>query len=224
MTPPPGPKWLYLHGFASGPESTKGVKLAEHYARRGVHLERLDLRQPSLERLSFEAMVRTVREALGGERDRAILFGSSMGGLTACHVAQEDARVCALVLLAPALRIAHQMRRTVGEPGLRQWRETGWLDIQDYAEKRPARVHAGLIAELDALEARSAGVPDVRVPTLIVHGRQDTTTEIAYSREWARDRRQVRLVEVEDGHELTASLGRIIGEADDFLKPFLASP
>jgi uncharacterized protein len=224
MTVPPGPKWLYLHGFASGPESTKGVRLAAHYARQGIHLERLNLRQPSLEHLSPGAMVSTVREALGGARDRAILFGSSMGGLTACHVAEEDARVCALVLLAPALRIARQMRRRVGEPGLRRWRETGWLEIQDHAEKRQARVHAGLLEELDALEARSGGVPDVRVPTLIIHGRQDTTTELAYSREWAQGRRHVRLVEVEDGHELVDSIERITAEADEFLRPFLASP
>ena len=224
MNFPPGPRWLYLHGFASGPESTKGVRLAAHYARQGIHLERLDLRRPSLERLSFAAMTRTVRDALGGERDRAILFGSSMGGLTACHVAEVDARVCALVLLAPALRISRQLRRTVGEPGVRRWRETGWWDIQDYAERRPARVHAGLLEELDALETSGADVPDVRVPTLIVHGRQDTTTEVGYSREWARDRRHVRLVEVEDGHELVESLERIAAEADDFLRPFLAHP
>ncbi|MFY0584059.1 alpha/beta fold hydrolase [Cystobacter fuscus] len=64
----------------------------------------------------------------------------------------------------------------------------------------------------------------MRVPTLLIHGRQDTTTEISYSREWAQGRRHVRLVEVDDGHELVASLERITAEADDFLRPFLGSP
>jgi pimeloyl-ACP methyl ester carboxylesterase len=222
--PPPvptAPRWLYLHGFASGPASAKGVALAEHYARQGLHLERLDLRRPSLEHLSLSAMMRTVRDAIGGERDRAIVFGSSLGGLTACRVAEEDARVCALVLLAPALRAPEQMRRTVGEENLRRWQETGWLETQDYAEKRKTRVHFGLIHDLDTIDARSGGWPDVRVPTLLIHGRQDTTTDIRYSREWARGRRHVRLVEVDDGHELVASLGRIAAEADDFLRPFL---
>jgi uncharacterized protein len=222
--PPPAPtapRWLYLHGFASGPQSAKGVALAEHYARQGIHLERLNLRQPSLEHLSLSAMMRTVRDAIGGERDRAIVFGSSLGGLTACRVAEEDARVCALVLLAPALRAPEQMRRTVGEEGLRRWRETGWLETQDHAEKRKTRVHFGLIHDLDSVDARSGGWPDVRVPTLLIHGRQDTTTDIRYSREWARGRRHVRLVEVDDGHELVASLGRIAAEADEFLRPFL---
>ena len=223
-SPPPGPRWLYLHGFASGPESAKGVALAEHYARQGIHLERLNLRQPSLEHLRLSAMMRTVREAIGGERDRAIVFGSSLGGLTACRVAEEDARVCALVLLAPALRASEQMRRTVGEEGLRRWRETGWLVTRDYAKQREARVHFGLIQDLDTIEARSGGWPDVRVPTLLIHGRRDTTTDIRYSREWAHGKRHVRLVEVEDSHELVDSLGRIAAEADDFLRPFLGAP
>jgi uncharacterized protein len=215
------PRWLYLHGFASGPESYKGVALAAHYARRGQHLERLNLRQPSLERLSLDAMMRTVREALGGERDRAVLFGSSLGGFTACRVAQEDARVCALVLLAPALRLSQQLRRTLGEEAVREWRESGWLTTQDHAEKRSAQVHFDFIRELDALEARGEDWPDVRVPTLLLHGRQDTTTHVSYSREWAKERRNVRLVEVDDGHELVASLARITAEADQFLEPFL---
>ena len=220
-TSPAGPRWLYLHGLASGPESSKGVAIAAHYARQGIHLERLNLRRPTLETLALSAMLHTVREALGGERERAVVFGSSLGGLVACRVAEADARVCALVLLAPALRASEQLRRTVGEVRLRQWKETGWMETMDYAEKRQTRIHYGFLEDLDAVETRAGDWPDVRVPTLLIHGRQDTTLDIAYSRRWARDRRHVRLVEVEDGHELVASLPRITAEADDFLRPLL---
>jgi hypothetical protein len=217
-----GPRWLYLHGFASGPESAKGVALSAHYARQGIRLERLNLRQPSLEHLRLSAMMRTVREAMGGERDRSILLGSSLGGLTACRVAEEDARVCALVLLAPVFRGGEQMRRLAGEEGMRRWEEMGWQEVQDYAEKRTARVDFGFFQDLEAIDARFSGWPDVRVPTLIIHGRRDRTVDIGYSRQWARGKRHVRLVEVDDGHELVASLDRIAAEADDFLRPFLA--
>lgn len=217
----PGPRWLYLHGFASGPESFKGVTLSSHYARQGIQLERLNLRQPSLEHLRLSAMLRTVREAMGGEQDRSILFGSSMGGLTACRVAEEDARVCALVLLAPALQAMVQLRRRVGEEGLRQWEQSGWLEIRDYAEKRQTRVDFGYVPDLEAIDARSGGWPDVRVPTLLIHGRQDDICDIEFSRQWARGKRHVRLVEVDDGHELVTSLGLIAAEADAFLRPFL---
>ena len=76
-----GPRFLYLHGFASGPNSTKGVKLGERFAARGVTLQRLNLRVPSLERLRFADMMNVVRGALGDSRDRAVVFGSSLGGL-----------------------------------------------------------------------------------------------------------------------------------------------
>ena len=220
-SPLQGPRWLYLHGFASGPESSKGMALSEHYARQGIQLQRLNLRQPSLEHLRLSAMLRTVREAMGGERERAVLFGSSLGGLTACRVAEEDARVCALVLLAPALRGMEQMRRRVGPQGMRRWEETGWIELEDYAEKRMARVDFGFVQDLEAIDSRGGGWPDVRVPTLIIHGRQDDTVDIEASRQWARGKRHVRLIEVDDGHELVASLGRIAAEADSFLRACL---
>ncbi|ADO70680.1 YqiA/YcfP family alpha/beta fold hydrolase [Stigmatella aurantiaca] len=222
-TVPPGPRWLYLHGFASGPESTKGVALAAHFARQGIHLERLNLRQPSLEHLRMSAMMRTVRDAIGTARDRAVVLGSSLGGLTASRVAEEDPRICALVLLAPAFQMMTQVRRSLGPEGMRRWEEQGWLEVHDYAEKRPSRVDFGFVQEMDALEERSGRWPDVRVPTLMIHGRQDTTTDIAFSREWARGKAHVRLVEVDDGHELTVSLGLIQTEVDDFLRSFRVS-
>jgi pimeloyl-ACP methyl ester carboxylesterase len=220
---PRGPRWLYLHGFASGPASSKGLALEAHYARQGVRLERLDVRCPSLEHLRLSAILTHVRAAIGGEQERAVLFGSSLGGLAAARVAEEDARVCALVLLAPAFRLAEQWRRRLGEADWRRWEETGWRDIEDYAFKRRTRVDFGFARDLEAVDARAGGWPDVRVPTLIVHGRQDDTVLVDYSRAWARGKRHVRLVEVDDGHELVASVGRIAAEADAFLEPLLGA-
>jgi pimeloyl-ACP methyl ester carboxylesterase len=213
-----GPRWLYLHGFASGPRSTKGVRLANHFGALGATLQRLDLRAPSLERLSFPAMRKVVVDALGGAHDRAVVFGSSLGGLTAARVAEDDARVCALVLLAPAFRIAERWRARMGAAEWSEWETSGWLAITDYAENRPARVHFDFIRELEALDV---GWPDVRVPTLIVQGTRDDTVDPQLSRDFARGKSWVRLVELDDGHELTQSLPRIAAEATAFVAPFL---
>ena len=221
-TPPPGPRWLYLHGFASGPASAKGVALAEHYARRGVQMERLDLRVPSLERLQLSAGLAVAREAIGGPEDRAVVFGSSLGGLTAARLAEADARVCALVLLAPAFRVVEQLRKSLGPATWGRWEREGALETDDFAEKRRTRVHFGFVADAERVDAARGGWPDVRVPTLVVHGRQDATCDVALSRAWAAGKPHVRLVEVDDGHELVASLPRIHAEADAFLAPFLA--
>ena len=219
--PAAGPRWLYLHGFASGPASYKGRAMAAHYAAQGVPLELRDLRRPSLERLRLSTLIAETRGALGGPADRAVIFGSSLGGLTACRVAEEDARVCALVLMAPAFRLMERWRLRLGEEGWRAWEQSGWLEVFDYAEQKPARVDFGFALDAAAADAGSGGWPDVRVPTLIVHGTRDEVVDVELSRAFAAGKRHVRLVEVDDDHELTASLPVIQREADAFLAGFL---
>jgi pimeloyl-ACP methyl ester carboxylesterase len=218
---PQGPRWLYLHGFASGPQSQKAVALCRHYLDRGVTMTPLDLRVPSLERLRLSAMLEVVRGAIGGPRDRAVLFGSSLGGLTAALAAQEDSRVCALVLLAPAFGLVERWRRRMGEEAWRAWETSGWLEIDDWAYQGKAQLSFDYMRDAIDVEARLGAWPDVRVPTLVVHGRRDETVPIDGSRAWAAGRRHVRLIEVDDGHELVASLERIGAEADAQLRPFL---
>jgi pimeloyl-ACP methyl ester carboxylesterase len=215
-----GPRFLYLHGFASGRDSHKGVALAQHFDAAGVQLERLDLRVPSLEKLLFSAILETVERAIGGPRERVVLIGSSLGGLAACRTAERDARVCAVVALAPAFRLGERWRRQLGEAAWADWRARGFRETWDYAEKRPAQVHFGFVEDLAPLDE---GWPDVRVPTLIVHGQRDDTVDIELSREFARGRRHVRLVERDDDHQLVASLPVIAAECDRFLAPFLGA-
>jgi hypothetical protein len=210
---------LYLHGFASGPQSSKARAFAAHCDQRGVPLKRLNLRVPSMEHLRLSAMIAHVQAHIGTERDRAVLIGSSLGGLTACRVAERDARVCALVLMAPAFRMFERMRARLGPEKWREWKETGFLEFDDYANGGQARVGFGFVEDGDAVEAEGDGWPDVRVPTLLFHGVRDDVVDVGLSRAWARGKRHVRLVELDDGHELTASIDRILMETMVFLAP-----
>lgn len=209
------PRFLYLHGFASGPQSTKGVAFAEYFAPRGVAVERLDLRVPSLEHLRLSAMLDTVQRAIGGPADRAVVIGSSLGGLTAARVAERDPRVAALVLLAPAFRLAERWREL---PGWDDWQRTGWHAIHDYATQQPARVDFGFYEDVVRLDD---GHPDVRIPTLILHGVHDDVVPVDRARAFARGKPHVRLLELDDGHELVASLPQLLDEAERFLAPWI---
>ena len=224
-----GPRFLYLHGFASGPQSSKGLAFGEHFARLGLAIDRLNLRLPSLEQLRLSAGIAAARAAIGGARDRAVMIGSSLGGLTAALAAAADPRVCALVLMAPAFQLVERWKARLGEAALGRWRETGWLDVDDYATRTRGRVDFGFLEDAAAVEAEmqaqaradSGGFPDVRVPTLILHGRNDTVVDIQTSRRFAAGKRHVRLVELDDGHELTASIPALLDEAQRFLAGFL---
>lgn len=216
------PRFLYLHGLASGPGSTKGVALRRHFASRGVELELLDINRPSLPHLRLSRILDYVGTALGGPGERAVLFGSSLGGIAAARLAEQDERVAALVLLAPGLRIAEQLRRGLGEAAFADWERTGWHPLHNYATGEPARIDFGFYLDAAEVDARGGGWPRARVPTLLVHGRADTTCDVELSRTWARRSGQVQLVEVDDGHELTSSIPLIAREAERFLAPWLS--
>jgi pimeloyl-ACP methyl ester carboxylesterase len=207
-------RYLYLHGFASGPGSKKGVAFEEHFARLGIAIERLDLRVPSFEHLRLSAMIDTVRAAIG-DASNAVLIGSSLGGLTAARVAERDPRVSRLVLMAPAFHLAERWRVMLGARW-DAWQRDGWLEVDDYTTGGKSRVDWGFVDELARIDA---GEPDVRVPSLVFHGTGDPTVPVAHSRQFAATRRNVRVVELDDGHELVASLPTLLAESEAFLKP-----
>jgi len=204
---------LYLHGFASGPRSAKGVAFAEHFARRGITFDRLDLRVPSFEHLRLSAMIEAAGRAIGGPDDRAVVVGSSLGGLTAARLAERDPRVTRLVLMAPAFQLMARWEQILG-PAFAEWKRTGWREVLDYTTRQPARVDFGFIEDASAIDI---GFPDVRVPTLILHGTRDDSVPIEHSRRFAAERPNVELIELDDGHELTASLPRLLAETERFL-------
>lgn len=210
--PAPPTRWLYLHGLGSGPESFKGRAFTAHLATRGVPVERLDLRKPSFRGLRLTAMVDTVTTAIGGPEERAVLIGSSLGGLTAARVAALDARVVGLVLLAPALGFGSWRERN---PLLaRVWEKKGWLGLQDHVTGDLVPVDVGFLHDL---ESWGLEVPPTRVPVLVLHGLRDETVPIEHSRAWVARCGDTRLVELEDGHELVASVERLLAEAEAFL-------
>ena len=208
-------RWLYLHGFASGPSSKKGTAFAAHFAQRNLAVERLDLRRPSFEHLRLSAMIEHVRESLA---DRSVLIGSSLGGITAARVAERDPRVVAVVLLAPAFRLVERWRTQLGAEW-DDWQRTGWREVYDYTTGKGARVDFGFIEDAIALDT---GSPDVRVPTLILHGKHDDVVPIDYSRQFAQGRANVELIELDDGHQLEVSIPRLVAESDRFLAGFEA--
>lgn len=210
----PAPRALYLHGFASSPQSKKAVAVAERLASRGVQVDRLDLRVPSMERLDFGAMLERTRAAMGRSDERIVLIGSSLGGLTAARVAEHDRRVVGMVLLAPALHFGARWKERLGEDGWEHWMDSGWLEVHDYATGGTARVPADFAR---SVLHHDVGLPYIHPPTLVLHGTEDDVVPITVSRELAAVSPQVRLVELRDGHDLLATLPTILDSIESFV-------
>lgn len=205
---------LYLPGFASGPSSTKAIAYADHFAARGITLDRMDLRKPSFEHLRLSAMIQHVRDSLRGP---AVLIGSSLGALTAARVSIADDRVKAVVLLAPAFRLAVRWQQQLG-PEWDEWKRTGWREVYDYSKNDTSKVDFGFMEDVISF---GTDFPNVTTPALVIHGTADETVPIEYSRAFVEGRPNASLIELADGHQLLDSIPRLLAETDRFLAPYL---
>lgn len=95
---------LYLHGFASSPQSSKARFFAGRLAARDISVTVPDLNQPDFSTLTVSRMLGQVSELIARSAGPVSVVGSSLGGFVAVQAArQHPDRITRLVLLAPAL-------------------------------------------------------------------------------------------------------------------------
>jgi uncharacterized protein len=207
-------RFIYIHGFASGPGSRKAEAFHAALGRHGISLEIPAMDEGDFAHLTISGQLSLLERTLAGEP--AHLIGSSMGGYLAALYASEHPEIQKVVLLAPAFGFAARWRDKArqiygnGEP-------PAAFEVYHYGEKRMRQVHFRLIE--DALVLPPA--PDFRQPALIFHGTHDDTAPIGNSREFAAEHSNAHLVELDSDHELLNVLDAITNEAVEFLLPGL---
>jgi pimeloyl-ACP methyl ester carboxylesterase len=207
---------LYLHGFASSPQSTKATRFAAEFGRRGIGFSCPDFNQPSFETLTVTRMLDQTRDAIAAAGQRPIaLIGSSLGAFVAVHAAARDTtgKVDRMVLLAPAFDFGGNRLRQLGEQGIDEWRRKGALSVFHYAWNEPREVGFQLYEDAAQYDAFALGDPK---PTLIIQGTRDASVDPKTVERWARARRNVDLRLVDDEHQLTASMETIWAETEVF--------
>jgi hypothetical protein len=211
---------LYLHGFASGPDSAKGRALAERFGRVGVPLLRADLTpgEEGFERSTPLTMLAEAERALVASGARAVM-GSSLGGLLAAVLAARHPSVERAVLLAPAFRLFERWSARLTAEQVADWKASG-LETDHHASGRRRRIGWAFLEEA----ARLPAFPDVRVPVLCLAGRRDDLVPLADVEAFVARTPSARLVVLEDGHDLLASVDRIFEEAREFLRPWCRAP
>ena len=202
----------YLHGFASGPGSTKAQFFKARFAERGAQLLVPDL-APDFTHMTIGSMLAIVDAIL--DDGPSVLFGSSLGGyMAALAAARRPDRVPALVLMAPAFDFAARWERSVGETAKAKWRERGTAPIYHYGRDREEQLSIALLDDARTYPAE----PDPSCPALVLHGRRDDAVPLAAAEAFAAHRPDVRSLVVYDaGHELTEVLEELWTESTTFL-------
>ena len=208
------PVIAYLHGFASGPSSRKAQHLAGAFRDRGATLEVLDLAPgpDGFERCSPLTMLEVARAALAGDPGPHALVGSSLGGYLAALLASGDPRIQRLVLLAPAFRLFERWSARLTPADLAEWRTLG-RPVHHFVTGTTRRLGWAFHEGAQGLPP----FPEVKVPALVIAGARDEAVPLADVEAWVARTPTARLLVVDDGHELAASLDRIASEAWAFL-------
>ena len=207
--------YLYLHGFASSPRSTKAQYLQRRMRSHRIELQVLDLNQGNFPQLTLTRQLQQVAAALPPAPTPVTLIGSSFGGLTAAWAAQQHWQIQRLILLAPAFQFLSHWLPKLGDEALQRWQTEQSREVYHYGEKRALPLHYGFVTDLQHYSDRQL---QRSLPTLILHGRYDEVIPIQSSREFATTRPWVKLLELDSDH----SLGTVLPEVWQQLCRFCA--
>jgi uncharacterized protein len=202
---------LYLHGFASSPQSRKAQFFSEMLAGQGVHLETPALDRGDFEHLTITGQLHVVEETAGGEE--VVLIGSSLGGYIASLYAARHPNVLRVLLLAPAFRFHDLWNASLGRERMAAWKSNGTAPVFHYGEGREVPIRYGLMEDA----ARYEPWPDFHQPALIFHGNRDTSVPVEYSADFVKNHPNARLVRMDSGHELTDVLDAIWAQSKKFI-------
>jgi pimeloyl-ACP methyl ester carboxylesterase len=205
----------YLHGFASGPGSTKAQFFKARFAAElGAELAVPDL-APDFTHMTIGSMLAIVDAIL--DDGQTVLFGSSLGGyVAALAAARRPDRVPALVLMAPAFDFAARWERNVGDVAMAKWRRRGTAPIYHYGRDREEQLS---IALLDDARAYPAEPDPTGCQALVFHGRRDDAVPLAAAEAFVDHRPALRRLSMYDsGHELTDVLEPMWAESIGFLR------
>jgi pimeloyl-ACP methyl ester carboxylesterase len=206
---------LYLHGFASSPDSTKARFLAECLAPHEIALSCPDFNEPDFRTLTVSRMLGQLKPLVESSETPIAVVGSSLGGALAILAASRfpDA-IDRLILLAPAVMFAKPGHHLLPPERIDEWKREGELPFFHYGYGEPRLLDYAFYVDsvrYDPFETV------FRQPALIFQGLQDTSVDPRTVEQFAGRRSNVVLSLLDDDHQLVASLPRMWPAIEEFL-------
>ena len=207
-------QYIYLHGFASSPKSKKAVYLKNQLAAVGINLEIPDLNQPDFTRLSLTRQITQTAALFNHSNIPITLIGSSFGGLTAAWLAEKYPLVQKLVLLAPAMGFPGSWYKRFDVAELDEWQRLGYKDIYHYGENQLLPLHYEFLEDGNRYDINQL---KRSLPTLIIHGQNDTVVPVEASQQYAKKHpNTAKLVILDSDHGLNDVQAIIWQEIQNF--------
>jgi alpha-beta hydrolase superfamily lysophospholipase len=208
--------FVYLHGFASSPDSAKARFFRDRFREVGIQLHIPDLNRPTFTKMTLASHLLTISEtAQELSAKPLVIWGSSLGGLAALLFANDNTTLAALILLAPALQLTDRWRSLLGEDQLHEWAKLGQKYFYHYAYQQEVPLSYKFFEEAVGRETSQF---NLKLPTLIFHGVNDETVPISLSERLAQAHKDsVTLVKLQDSHALIKTTPLIWQRAVSFI-------
>lgn len=202
---------VYLHGFASGPQSNKAQFFRRRFAEQGIRCDVPRLDDGNFQGLTISGQLEVIHQAVSGEP--VTLMGSSLGGYLAALYGARHENIDRMVLLAPAFQFPSRWRNRFSDAEFTEWRRTGARAFYHYADKADRELGYQFVE--DAIQYEDE--PGFAQPALIIHGSLDDVVPAEVSEQFAAGHRNAELRIVPSGHELTDVLELLWEETARFL-------
>ena len=206
--------YLYLHGFASSPQSTKARFMQQRFAEMGLTLHVPDLNLTDFATATLSDQLDYLDRIYINHNEPLVVIGSSLGGFLAVQLAAQKIQVQKLVLFAPAFGFSQRIAKSLGEENVTKWQQDDIREFYHYGLKRNVNLHFNFFTDAqkysDEKLTRS-------LPMLIFHGLHDDVVPASLSEEFAKLRSQVTLKLLDDDHALGKDLDSIWQDTKQFL-------
>ncbi|MCC5658730.1 alpha/beta hydrolase [Nostoc sp. XA010] len=210
-------QYIYLHGFASSPNSAKARDIGDRFAQIHTKLKIPDLNAGDFSQLTITRQITQVAAEFSNNSTPVTLIGSSLGGLTTAHLGQQYLQVQRLVLLAPAFEFLSHWLPKLGDEELQRWQQEKYIKIYHYGEERKLPLSYDFVTDAAQYQEEFLQRP---IPTLILHGKNDEVIPIEASRNFGQSRPWVELVELDSDH----ALGNVMEEIWQAIRLFCQLP
>ncbi|MEH2224139.1 YqiA/YcfP family alpha/beta fold hydrolase [Nostoc sp.] len=209
--------YIYLHGFASSPNSAKARDISDRFTQIHTKLKIPDLNAGDFSQLTIARQIAQVAAEFNNDFTPVTLIGSSLGGLTAAHLGQQNLQVQRLVLLAPAFGFLSHWLPKLGDEEVQRWQQEKYIMVYHYGKQRSLSLSYDFVTDAAQYQEKLLQRP---ISTLILHGKKDEVIPIEASRDFARSRPWVELVELDSDH----ALGNVIKEIWQAIRLFCQLP
>jgi len=176
---------MIAHGFYGGKSIRKFVEIGRRFAERGIAVLRFDFsgcgdsegdfRNMSIrqEVEDFKAAYKFLVKQPKIDKKRIGFLGYSLGALIACLFQVRNPVAKSLVLVSPALDQENLMKIWLTPQKINSWKKKGYADMPKY------RIG---IQYLNEAKDYTPVVSNIKIPTLILHGKKDEDVPLKFSR------------------------------------------